>query len=464
MTSDLIGLRVSPGVRSALRAIQAQRVFMTRWPRRVSVCGVALLAAAATLVAMAGPAGARSSVPKLTKLWTAHLIGPGTAPVVGGGEVFVTAIDPLQPKGPNAPGSDLYAFSATCPPAPAQCSRAPVWVHGYPTVSIAGTRVPAELTPAAVGAGNVYVGWNQQGADEYVGPVQAFAGATGAAVFSAGQGGTSTPSVGDGIVASNWQIMCCLGQYNFSGTESLDASTGASLWTTDPTDGPASSPPTVGAGSLFLGSGSALAVFDASGKVCAPNPSDNPTEIELYLNATGFPEVCAPLWYDGTGGNITGAATVAGGEVYVGASDGVLYAFPAAGCGSSSCSADWTTIPEGAITTSVAVTATTVFVGSSNGVLSAYPVGGCGPTPCAPEWTATIGGSLSAPAVAGSLVYVTSTNQQLDAFPVAGCGSPTCGPTWQAHLHAPSTTAPAAGAGVVFVTDTDHRLYAFRQP
>lgn len=71
---------------------------------------------------------------------------------------------------------------------------------------------------------------------------------------------------------------------------------------------------------------------------------------------------------------------------------------------------------------------------------------------------------MSPPTVAGSLVYVTSSTGVVVAFPVGGCGAATCGPSWQATLHAPSDTAPAAGDGVVFVTDTHHDLYAFRQP
>ena len=145
----------------------------------------------------------------------------------------------------------------------------------------------------------------------------------------------------------------------------------------------------------------------------------------------------------------------------MGASDGVLYAFPEAGCGSATCSPDWTATIGGSITQSVAVNGTTVFVGSSNGMLEAFPVGGCGSATCSPEWSATVGGSVSAPAVGGPLVYVASTNDLLDAFAAAGCGNPTCTAEWQVNCHRPVDTAPAASNGVVFVTDAVHTLHAY---
>ena len=375
--------------------------------------------------------------------------------------MFVTAIDPRLSKASAATASDLYAFRATCPPAPAGCAKTLSWVHSYPAIQAGKKLYAADLTPAAVGNGNVYVGENQIGADQYDGPEQAFAAASGAPVFSVREGGTSTPAVADGVVATNWRFQCCFAGVNFSGTEVLNASTGAQLFTTVSSP---SSPPAVGAGSLFVVSGGALAAYDASGRDCVPPSSVPPDELLAYENATGFPEVCTPLWFAITGAAVGASATVTDSEMYVGSSDGHVYAFPAAGCGSSECEPVWTGTAGGTITTSVAVSSTTVFVASSDGVLSAFPAGGCGSTTCAPTWTGTVGGSLSAPTVAGSLVYVTSTSGELVAFPAGGCGAPTCSPSSQATLHAPSGTAPAVGNGVIFVTDSHHDLYAFRQP
>jgi hypothetical protein len=433
---------------------------MTRLLRTASVC--VLVVIVVTLASTSPPAGARTrpTVSKLTRLWTARLVGPGTSPVVSGNDVYATAINPKPSKRSAPTASDLYAFGATCPPAPAGCAETLSWFHSFPAVGVGKEWYAASVTPTAAGNGNVYVGENQIGADQYDGTEQAFAAASGAPGFSNRQGGTSTPAVANGVVASNWVFQCCEAEENFSGTEALNASTGAQLFTTFSSP---SGPPAVGAGSLFVGSGGALGAYDASGKDCVP-PSVPPSELEEYEQATGFPEVCVPLWSAATEGTVTASAAVAGTEMYVGDSDGQVYAFPAAGCGSSECEPDWTGMAGGSITTSVAVGSTRVFVASSNGTLSAFPVGGCGSATCAPMWTASVGGSLSAPTLAGSLVYVTSSTGLLTAFPVGGCGAATCGPAWQATLHAPSDTAPAAGHGLIFVTDTDHDLYAFRQP
>jgi outer membrane protein assembly factor BamB len=434
---------------------------MSRLLRTALICAVVLTPV--TLVSTGGSAGARTrpTMTKLTKLWTARLVGPGSAPVVADSGVYVTAIDPKLSKRSAATASDLYAFDATCLPAPARCAKTLEWVHPYPAIDDVEQWYATNLTPAATGNGDVYVGENQIGTDQYDGTEQAFVATSGSPVFSSRQGGTSTPTVADGVVASNWVFQCCFAEENLSGTEVLNASTGAQLFTTFSAP---SSPPAIGAGSLFVVSGGVLAAYDASGKTCVPPSSVPPSELEEYESATGFPEVCTPLWSAATSGTIAASVTVAGSEMYVGTSDNHVYAFPAAGCGTSECQPDWTGTVGGAVTTSVAVSSSTAFVTSSDGVLSAFPAGGCGSPTCVPEWTGTVGGSLSAPTVAGSLVYVTSTNGELAAFPVDGCGTAICSPSGQGTLRAPSDTQPAAGTGVIFVTDMNHDLYAFRQP
>jgi len=423
----------------------------------------ALIAAMAFGATISGSAaGAHSPgprVPKLTKLWTYRLIGPGTAPILDSGTLFVTA-EMRKTLGIHAkgPGSYLYAFAGTCPPAPARCPKDLLWRHSYPTVPDVSERVPTGLSPAGVGAGRVYVGWNQVGADQYDGQEQAFTENTGVSVFSAGQGGTSTAVVVSGFVYSKWQFTCC-GSETFSGTEALNATTGKPVF--DAGFSPTSAPAVAG-GTLFVASAGAFDAFDASGSPTCPAPP--PVVAQFYMETLGFPVVCNPQWSGAAGGNITGTPVAAGGEVYVGASDGVLYAFPEAGCGSATCSPDWTATIGGSITQSVAVNGTTVFVGSSNGMLEAFPVGGCGSATCSPEWSATVGGSVSAPAVGGPLVYVASTNDLLDAFAAAGCGNPTCTAEWQVNCHRPVDTAPAASNGVVFVTDAVHTLHAYRVP
>src|ERR1700722_3439594 len=72
-------------------------VAMRRWPSAVFVLSVLVMATVTASVAGAATARDTSSVPKLTKLWTARLAGPGSAPVIADGKVFVTAIKPKLP-------------------------------------------------------------------------------------------------------------------------------------------------------------------------------------------------------------------------------------------------------------------------------------------------------------------------------------------------------------------------------
>jgi hypothetical protein len=430
---------------------------MTRWPRAVLVSSVLVVAVAIGSVAGAATARNAPSIPKLTKLWTARLAGPGSAPVIADGKVFVTAIKPKIPIHAKGDGSFLYAFADTCAPAPARCPKDLVWRDGYPTFLEASNRLPTVITTPGVGNGDVYVGLNSHGADRYSGTEEGLAESTGVKVFSTGQGGTSAPTVAGGILYSDWQFTCCEGDSSAE-TEALNATNGSSLFTTDTdsSSGP-TSPPAVAGTTLFVATDSVLNAFDASGSCPPPSPLPPPDTL-------GFPQFCAPIWSGSAGGIITGTPAVGGGEAYVGSSNGVLYAFPEAGCGSATCAPDWSASTGAAIVSSVAVSATTVFVGSTNGTLSAYPVGGCGSETCTPEWTATVGGSLTGPTVNGSLVFVASTNDTLDAFAAAGCGSHTCGAKWTANVGAPVDNAPAVGDGTVVVTNSHHVLRAYRLP
>ncbi len=259
---------------------------------------------------------------------------------------------------------------------------------------------------------------------------------------------------------SDWQNTCCDGE-SFTGTEALDATTGTPSFTTVDTP---TSPPTVASGTLYAASGSALNAFDATGTCPSPSPPPSPTAVEFYTDSLGFSRLCAPIWSGSAAGTITGTPAVAAGEVYVGSSNGVLYAFPEVGCRGATCAPDWTASTGAALVSSVAVSATTVYVGSTDGTLSAYPAGGCGSPTCAPEWSAMVGGSLSPPTVSGSLVFVGSTNDTLDGFAAAGCGHPTCGPEWEANVGAPVATAPAVGGGAIVVTDSHHVVRAYRLP
>src|SRR5438093_1040594 len=88
---------------------------------------------------------------------------------------------------------------------------------------------------------------------------------------------------------------------------------------------------------------------------------------------------------------------------------------------------------------SPAVVGGTVYIGSSDGVLWAYPSTGCGQSLCTtPLWKSTsLAQIIDSPTVSNGIVYVgsqtspTSNDGRLDAFSATGCGSSVCAPLWQ---------------------------------
>jgi outer membrane protein assembly factor BamB len=197
---------------------------------------------------------------------------------------------------------------------------------------------------------------------------------------------------------------------------------------------------------------------------------------KLYAFAVGCSSgggACTPLWTGGStdDGGIVSAPTVVGGVVYVGSTGGTLYAF-AVGCGSGggTCSPLWTATPDGGLLygseflSSPAVANGVVYIGSTDGKLYAYAVGcASGGGTCTPLWTGSVGGGIfeSSPAVANGVVYV-SSQDGLDAFQV-GCntGGGTCSPLWTGQTGDNGRASPSVADGVVYVGSYDGTLYAF---
>ena len=127
----------------------------------------------------------------------------------------------------------------------------------------------------------------------------------------------------------------------------------------------ADSSPAVSGGVLYVGSDDhKLYAVDAGGQTDC---------------TTGTPAVCAPLWTAFTGGDSYTSPAVSNGVVYVGSTDGLLYAFSAAG--TTNCSGT--------------------------------------PLTCSPLWTANTGGSIgSSPVVSNGDVYV-EVGGYLDAYSAA---------------------------------------------
>ncbi len=185
-------------------------------------------------------------------------------------------------------------------------------------------------------------------------------------------------------------------------------------------------------------------------------------------------------WTGATGGAVTTAPAIVDGVAYVGATDGVLYAFDATGTRDCSlgapkaCAPQWSaTVGAGTpIRTSPAVAGGFVYVQGEDALFAfdARGVSGCSPGPprsCAPLWrTASIGDVPSSPAVAADIVFTTA-DDGLRAYDASG-NSPTCAgtpkvcePLWSSTPFAPSRDAsPTVADGTVFVTGAN-AMYAF---
>ena len=186
-------------------------------------------------------------------------------------------------------------------------------------------------------------------------------------------------------------------------------------------------------------------------------------------NETVLSDITVPslglAWTGATGGVVNSSPAVANGVVYVGSTDGKLYAF-AVGCGTGgvACTPLWSSTAVGAIDSSPAVANGVVYVGSADGKLYAFAVGcATGGGTCSPVWTsATLGAIHSSPSVDSGVIYVGSDDHSLYAFAV-GCatGGATCSPVWSGATKGAIASSPAVASGVVYVGSDDHSLYAF---
>ena len=162
---------------------------------------------------------------------------------------------------------------------------------------------------------------------------------------------------------------------------------------------------------------------------------------------------CNPLWTATLANGAFTTPAVAGGLVFISSAGsvangiGTLYAFKAAGCGHPNCRPVWTaSVPN--VGSSPTVAGGVLYIVASDGRLLAFKAEGCGRPTCAPLWTANAKSSAEAsPAVGNGLVYVTST-ERLVAFPAAGCGQAVCPPVWASEPVAGSDTGSGLIQGV----------------
>lgn len=242
-------------------------------------------------------------------------------------------------------------------------------------------------------------------------------------------------------------------------------------WTADTSGAGVHSSPVVANGLAFVSAGHrgpGLFAFSAAGST----------------GCDGTPRSCRPIWTAAPlcptascpAAAAFGDPTVASGTLFVGDTNGVVYALDAA-TGTRRWTAR-TDLP--GIDASPAVANGVVYISSSNGYLYAFDASGttnCSgvPTTCAPLWRARTGAPANgsaAPAVVNGIVYASGGDypaERFYAFDATGSthcsGAPkTCLPLWSAIVSG-RASAPAVVGGVVYLgaagNDAHGTLYAF---
>ena len=102
-----------------------------------------------------------------------------------------------------------------------------------------------------------------------------------------------------------------------------------------------------------------------------------------------------------------------------------------------------------------------VYIGATDGKLYAFNAQGCGQPTCQPIWTAQTGSSISGSSatIVNGLLYVAAFDQDLYVFNAQGCGQPTCSPLWVGATGEFIESSPAVANGVVYLGGGEHTFY-----
>ena len=156
--------------------------------------------------------------------------------------------------------------------------------------------------------------------------------------------------------------------------------------------------------------------------------------------------VCEAAWSYTTGAGVSSSPAVADGRVYIGSSDGKIYALNLDG------SLAWSyTAGGGPVESSPAVADGRVYVGSGNGKVYAL-----NSSTGALAWSYETGAPVgSSPAVADGRVYVGS-----DDYKVYALDASTGALAWSYQTFGPVLSSPAVADGRVYVGSCDDKVYA----
>ncbi len=160
--------------------------------------------------------------------------------------------------------------------------------------------------------------------------------------------------------------------------------------------------------------------------------------------------------FTASGGPMHSSPAIADGKVYIGSDDSGLYAFNASGCNASMCSPMWIASTQAKILSSPTVVNGVVYIGSADHKLYAIDAftGNI-------HWISLDMGNYinSSPIVANGVVYIGSFNSQIYAF-----NASTGDQLWSTTLSNAISSSPTVVNGVVYVVAQDGQLYAFHLP
>lgn len=196
--------------------------------------------------------------------------------------------------------------------------------------------------------------------------------------------------------------------------------------------------------------------------------------------------VCDPMWSGIAAGHLVNSPAVNKDSVFIGSDNGTMYVYGADGCGKAHCAPSWVAALGGpAFGIVPTIWKGKVYMGSGQnfgGVdgdhLQVFPAAGCGSDTCTPLFAMDVGtGNVGgAPAIFGGTLYISSqttpdpnTVGVVAAYDATGCGQDLCQPLWTGVNHASGfESSPAVAGGLVFVAKgpasgfpVDVGIYAF---